>query len=119
MFGWKLFEVTSKRWDVDFVPLRVGPFVFGLKIVSKVCAIDMESDVGVQISVVSNLVDGDRHSGRGDMCRGAAWFCFRNRVEFRREFVNIHVEFCIRRQFIIGEFCILVAFDPLRFDWTT
>ena len=58
MFGWKLFEVTSKRWNVDFVPLLVGPFVFGLKIVSKVCAIDMESDVGVQISVVSNLVDG-------------------------------------------------------------
>ena len=71
MFGWKLFEVASKRWDVDFVPLRVGPFVFCLKIVSKVCAVDVETDICIQISVVSNLVDGDRLSGRRDMCRGA------------------------------------------------
>ena len=109
MLGWKLFEMASKGWDVDFVPLLVGPFVFGLKIVSKVCAIDVETDVGIQISVISNLVDGDRHSGRSDMCRGASWFRFRESIEFRREFVDIHVEFCIRRQFVAGEFCILIV----------
>ena len=88
--------MASKGWDIDFVPLLVGPFVFRLKIVSKVCVVDVEPDVGIQISVVSDLVDGDRHSDRRDMCRGASWFCFRESMEFRCKFVNIHVEFCIR-----------------------
>jgi hypothetical protein len=43
MFGWELFEMASKGWNVDFVPLLVGPFVFGLKVVSKVCAVELET----------------------------------------------------------------------------
>jgi hypothetical protein len=54
----------------------------------------VESDVSIQIAVVSGLVDGDGHSGRGNVCRGtSAWFRFGKSMEFRHEFVDIHVEF--------------------------
>ena len=114
-----LLAVAYEGWNIDFVPCPVCPFVFHVKVVSEVCAVDVESNVGIQIAIVGGLVDGDRHSGRGNVCCGALWFRFGKSMKFCCEFVNIHVEFRVRRQFVVCEFCILVAFDPLWFDWAS
>ena len=57
VFCWKFLYVSSKGGKIQFVPGLVGPGVLCLKVVSQVSAVDVESEVSIKVSVVSDSID--------------------------------------------------------------
>ena len=58
VLGRYAFQISTKGGKINFVPDFVGPVMFILKKVSEASAIDVESQVRMEVAIISDLVDG-------------------------------------------------------------
>ena len=67
---WRNFlDVLAECWKIKFVPCLVEPGMFCLEIVlAHISAVYMKSKVCVEISIISDFVDGNGNFGGRDVC---------------------------------------------------
>ena len=55
--------MAAKGREIYRVLSRIGPFVFCLEVPSYIAAVDLKSDVVVNITCIEDMVNGDRDFG--------------------------------------------------------
>ena len=59
VLGRYMFQVSTKGGEVNFVPDFIGPVVFVLKKVTEVASVGMESQIRIEVTIISRMVDRD------------------------------------------------------------
>ena len=59
VLGRYTFQVSTEGGEVNFVPDFIGPVMFVLKKVTGVASVDMESQIRIEVTIISCLVDRD------------------------------------------------------------
>ena len=89
--------MTAKGVHVDRIPYCVGPFMGLLKIIFGVSTVDMISNVGVQVPVKSNFVDGYGYLRRRKMSCASMRLAFLFSMVVGGKSISVDVQFRVER----------------------
>jgi hypothetical protein len=109
--------MATKGREIDQVPCHSGPFVFRLEVSSDISAVDLESDVFVDIACIADMVDGNRYSCGSNVFGGLLRLGTWEIVKIRDKLVRIYIQFGILGQFFIFGMVVLVSFYPVGVEW--
>ena len=96
MIEWYRFEMSAQGRKIYCFPCPVGPSMLRLEVLAEVSAVDLKSEVGVNVAGIPYVVDHDGYfGGWNNVCCRRLWFETWSVVLLCRKFVNVYVQFCV------------------------